>query len=90
MEVYKRFTEPTDGEGQGALIGELARQNINIMDIDDDYIFFEFQFKMGDGRAKWCRSVYKRHGGRNVLQELELLMDTVRAARVRAEAYEQR
>ncbi len=76
---------------EGEIIGQLARNNINIMSIDEDYIFFEFQFRMDDGRPKWCRSVYKRKARLSASPKEEMLdlMDKVRDARKWVEAYEQ-
>lgn len=73
----------------GELMGELARHNINIMAVTDDYIFIEFQFRQADGRPKWARSVYKRRSD-FLARDLNELIEVVRDARARAEAYEQR
>lgn len=73
----------------GELMGELARHNINIMTVTDDYIFIEFQFRQTDGRPKWARSVYRRKSD-FLARDLNELIDVVRDARARAEAYEQR
>lgn len=75
---------------EGEMIGILARNNINIMDITEDYIFFEFQFRMDDGRPKWTRSVYRRSDRLPTLRaELQDLIEKVREARQLVEAYEQ-
>lgn len=74
---------------QGDRMGDLAKHNINIMSVTDKYIYIEFQFKMRDGRPKWCRSVYERRGSSPQLEdEIETLMYAVKMARRRAEAYD--
>ena len=70
---------------KGEVMGMLARNNINIMDITDEYIFLEFQFRMADGRPKWARTVYRRKGIAQFDDELMDVIDEVRGARKWAE-----
>ena len=69
----------------GEIMGALARNNINIMDITDDYIFLEFQFRMADGRPKWARTVYGRRGIYRLDDELRDVITEVQGARKWAE-----
>ena len=76
------------GPVRGEIMGMLARANINIMEIADDYIYLEFQFRMDDGRPKWARTVYQRNKRLGFYNEMLDLIDEVRGAREWAESYE--
>ena len=82
------ITNVLDVPVRGEIMGMLARANINIMDITDDYIFLEFQFRMDDGRPKWARTVYRRTGNKGFYNEMLDLIEEVRGARAWAESYD--
>lgn len=37
----------------------LAKQNINILDIDEERWFYEFMYHPYSGSTKWCKTFYK-------------------------------
>lgn len=43
----------------------LAKQNINILDIDDERWFYEFMYHPYPGQTKWCKTFYGTHYGRS-------------------------
>lgn len=79
------LSEVIDVPIKGEMMGMLARANINIMEITEEYIYLEFQFRMDDGRPKWCRTVYRRTGNKGFYSEMMDLIDEVRGARQWAE-----
>ena len=37
----------------------LAKSNINILDVHDDYIFLEFTYHPRPGTFKWCKTYFE-------------------------------
>ena len=42
----------------------LARNNINILNIDDERWYYEFMYHPYSGSTKWCKTFYETHNGR--------------------------
>lgn len=61
---------------------KLAKSNINILNITERYIFYEYQFRMANGQTKWTKTVYIRRASSPGLgYEMEDILDIVREIR---------
>lgn len=66
----------------------LAKNNINILNVTEDYIFYEYQFKMKNGQTKWTKTVYERGGaytGPVLCEDVYDIIDIVRHVRLGVE-----
>lgn len=52
---------------------KLAKANINILNIRDDYIFLEFTYHPKPGTFKWCKTAFEMPKGEMVVPEEEPL-----------------
>lgn len=43
----------------------LARNNINILNVDDERWYYEFMYHPYSGSTKWCKTFYETHNGRD-------------------------
>lgn len=43
----------------------LARNNINILNVDDERWYYEFMYHPYPGSTKWCKTFYETHSGRD-------------------------
>lgn len=69
-----------------ALAIKLAKQNINITQITQDFVMFDYQFRMRNGQPKWAKMFYKRNPqDDSMLTAVEDILEIVRAARMEVE-----
>lgn len=67
---------------QEEFCAKLARSNINILAITEQYIFYEYQFRMANGQTKWTKTVYiRRISPPSLRLEMEDIIDVVREVR---------
>ena len=60
----------------------LAKSNINILNITERYIFYEYQFRMVNGQTKWTKTVYiRRMSSPGLGSEMGDILDIVREIR---------
>jgi len=60
----------------------LAKSNINILNITERYIFYEYQFRMANGQTKWTKTVYiRRTSSPGLSSEVGDILDIVREIR---------
>lgn len=61
---------------------KLAKSNINILNITERYIFYEYQFRMTNGQTKWTKTAYiRRTSSLGLGSEMEDILDIVREIR---------
>lgn len=72
-----------------ALAIKLAKQNINITQITQDFVMFDYQFRMRNGQPKWAKMFYKRDPQDDSMHTaVEDILEIVRAARMEVEENE--
>ena len=66
------------------ILSTLARNNINVMAVNDGYIIYEYQWRAGPSHTKWSKGVY-------AVRQMPLddmlydILDTVRGIRAELE-----
>lgn len=64
----------------------LAKNNINILNVNDEYILYEYQFRMKNGQTKWTKTVHERRAYETPLcDELYEIIEIVRRIRLGVE-----
>lgn len=78
-------------EVQTTLTINLARHNINITHISDEFVFYDFSFKLRNGSSRWAKAVYRRAPqDTSLIRAVEDIMEIVRATRMEVEENEWR
>lgn len=76
-------------ELQQAIAIKLARQNINITNITDEFVLFDFQFRLRNGQARWAKMFYKRDPQNDSIRTMvDDILEIVRATRMEVEENE--